>query len=517
MAADQSAQNETGLSPQELLQSERLQFALAERAANFGYWRLWLADGRLTWSPGMYKILECDPSQRPDNNWLLSQIVDDDVAHLQECIANAIRTRSPFHYRTHARRPDAKAQIVDTHGEVDLGPDGRVISVIGVCHDVTSQVRTEAERERAERMYRLMTEEASDIIMMYKPDGLIGFVSTALARTLKREVSELEHGRFLDLVHPNDREEAHRIAALPEPGKSTTATYRMRHGDGHYIWIEATTRGVYNEHGEVQHVISVSRDVSERKGHELTMKTARERAESANRAKSTFLANMSHELRTPLNAIIGFADIMREQMLGPVDNPRYREYVGLIHQSGQLLLDLITDILDMAKIEAGKLDLHLEQVDAGATIAECTRLLAERAAAKGVELAAELPQAPLLLAADRRALLQIMLNLASNAVKFTPEGGSVILGAERTLGGLCISVRDTGIGIAPEDLPRLGRPFEQVSADPSLAKGGTGLGLALVSALVEKHGGTMKIDSELGIGTTVTVTLPVAHAVEAAA
>ncbi len=216
----------------------------------------------------------------------------------------------------------------------------------------------------------------------------------------------------------------------------------MRHGDGHYIWIEATTRGVYNEHGEVQHVISVSRDVSERKGHELTMKTARRAGRERNRAKSTFLANMSHELRTPLNAIIGFADIMREQMLGPVDNPRYREYVGLIHQSGQLLLDLITDILDMAKIEAGKLDLHLEQVDAGATIAECTRLLAERAAAKGVELAAELPQAPLLLAADRRALLQIMLNLASNAVKFTPEGGSVILGAERTLGGLCISVRD---------------------------------------------------------------------------
>ena len=297
-------------------------------------------------------------------------------------------------------------QIVDTHGDVEIGPDGRVVSIIGVCHDVTQQVIAETERKKAEEMYRVMTEEASDIIVLYDAAGGVLFASSALERMLGRTIPEIEGGKFVELVHPDDIDEATKINRMPEPGETIVASYRVRHGDGHYVWIEARLRATYDEDGALQNMISVSRDISERKAHELTILAAQRQAEAANKAKSTFLANMSHELRTPLNAIIGFADIMREEMFGPLGSKRYSEYARLILNSGQLLLDLITDVLDMAKIEAGKLDLHPEPVDLAAAICDCMKLLAERAARGGVQLFAWTADGAPHLVADRRAITQ---------------------------------------------------------------------------------------------------------------
>ncbi len=311
--------------------------------------------------------------------------------------------------------------------------------------------------------------------------------------------------------------EAAKINATPLPGQTLTATYRARHGDGHYVWIEATTRAIYDDDGNLQNIIGVSRDVTDRRRREFETAAARDRAVAANLAKSTFLANMSHELRTPLNAIIGFADIMRQKMFGPLGAPRYEEYAGLIHESGELLLDLISDVLDMAKIEAGKLDLHPEPIDLRSLVSESVRLLGDRARASEVSLKAELPDGELSLEADRRAVKQILLNLLSNAVKFTLAGGTVTLRVTRESARLRIAVIDNGIGIPAEDLPRLGKPFEQVSTDPTVSKGGTGLGLALIRALADKHGGSMRIESEEGVGTTVTVELPISQDARAAA
>jgi PAS domain S-box-containing protein len=499
------------------LQSERAQFALAERAARFGYWRLRLADNHLTWSPGMYALLDIPPEQKADNAWLLAQIVPEDVGVLLEQVNHAIRSRSGFYYRSRAKDPAVTAQIVDTHGEVEIGPDGKVVSVIGVCHDVTKQVKAETERKRAEEMYRMMAEHGSDIIMLHQ-NGKVVFASAALERVLKRKPEEIQGGRYLELVHPDDYEEAEKLRGHHAPGETRTATYRALHGDGHYVWLESTTRGVHDEGADAFfREISTARDVTERKTQELRMRAAQERAETANRAKSTFLANMSHELRTPLNAIIGFADIMREQMFGPIGNERYREYATLVYDSGQHLLDLITDILDMAKIEAGKLELNLECVDVSGMIADCVRLLHDRATDAHVTMEAVLPECTLPLTADKRAVKQILLNLLSNALKFTPEGGHIFVSATEEENQIALAVRDTGIGIPTEQLPRLGRPFEQVCANASLAKGGTGLGLALVRALAEKHGGNMQISSAEGEGTTVTVRLPITQSGRAAA
>jgi PAS domain S-box-containing protein len=372
--------------------------------------------------------------------------------------------------------------------------------------------------EKAYHAYRLMAEEASDIVILHEPDGRIFFSSSALERILKRTAADIEQYRFLDLVHPDDVEEAARITAIPLPGQMLTATYRTLHGDGHYLWIETTTRGIYDpQTGALRNMISVSRDVTQRMNHELEVKAAQERAESANKAKSRFLANMSHELRTPLNAVIGFTDLMRQRTFGPLGNERYEEYATLIYDSGQLLLDLISDMLDMAKIEAGRLELNYERVDVNGTVEDCVRMLRDRAENNGLEFTLSLPEEPLFLIADKRAVKQILLNLLTNAIKFTPAGGHVGVNVRYGDGLTTITVRDTGVGIPASELPRLGNPFEQVNSDPMLAKGGSGLGLALVRALMEKHGGTLAVDSEEGVGTTVRVTFPLVANKRAAA
>jgi len=500
------------------LERARAHFDLAERAARFGYWRVELADGVTYWSPGMYRLLGVDPKKTPDSEWLLQQMEPEDRLAVEDAIATAIKTRSPFSYRTRARDPHVAAQIVDTQGEVAIGEDGRVTALVGVCYDVTQQVRAEEAREKAQQMYRLMTEEASDIILMYESDGRIVFASGALERVLGRNVDEIEQRRFLTLVHPDDLHEAVKIVERPPLGGTNTGNFRIRHAAGHYVWIEFTTRATYDaESGELRNFISVCRDVTVRKEQELEIKAAQERAEAASQAKSRFLANMSHELRTPLNAVIGFTDLMRQQMFGALGSDRYREYTTLIYDSGQLLLDLISDMLDMAKIEAGKLELNLERVDLTGTIEDCVRLLRIRADKGGLDLRIKRPPAPISLTADRRALKQVLLNLLTNAIKFTPDGGTVVIAfhSDGEFAKLC--VRDTGIGIPAHELPRLGRPFEQVCGDPMLAKAGTGLGLALVRALVEQHGGQMRIESQEGVGTEVSVDFPLTPARRAAA
>ncbi len=236
---------------------------------------------------------------------------------------------------------------------------------------------------------------------------------------------------------------------------------------------------------------------------------ARKRAETANQAKSRFLATMSHELRTPLNAIMGFSEVMHGELLGPLENETYREYAANIHTSGKHLLTLINEILDLSRIEAGRYDLHEEPVRLTDIAEDCHRLLKLRADTKGLQIvenfADDLPQ----VWADQRAIRQICLNLLSNALKFTPKGGRIVITIEPTQeGGQLLSVRDTGPGIPKEEIPKVLQAFGQGSLAHQTAEGGTGLGLPIVRNLIELHGGTFELFSELRKGTEVVVTLP---------
>ena len=239
------------------------------------------------------------------------------------------------------------------------------------------------------------------------------------------------------------------------------------------------------------------------------------KSEETLKARSRFLANMSHELRTPLNAILGFSEVMKTKMFGDLA-PKYVEYAELIHESGRHLMDLINDVLDMSKIEAARFTLNLDTFDARDAVNAALRLMRVQAEEAGVNLRGVLPNQPVLVHADRRALKQITLNLVSNALKFTPRGGHVTVNAVALEGLFELAVADTGVGIAPEDVKRLGRPFEQAGDMADQARG-TGLGLSLVKAFAELHGGDMSIESQLGEGTAVLVRMPVLAPAEPAA
>ena len=243
--------------------------------------------------------------------------------------------------------------------------------------------------------------------------------------------------------------------------------------------------------------------------HDDGLRAAWREAEAASRAKSEFLANMSHELRTPLNAIIGFSEIINKELLGPLETDRYRHYAGDILDSGHHLLEVISDILDISKVEAGEFELQAEETDLTGIIEQSVVLVRERAESAGLGLAIEAePDLPLLIV-DSRLIKQSLINLLSNAVKFTPAPGQVTVGAVRKPdGSVALSVSDTGIGIAAEDIPSVLQPFSQIESAFSRSHSGTGLGLPLAKSFIEAHGGTLEVQSEIGKGTTVTLHFP---------
>jgi len=256
-------------------------------------------------------------------------------------------------------------------------------------------------------------------------------------------------------------------------------------------------------------VVSVYSDVTEIKASERKLIEARSQAELANRAKSDFLANMSHELRTPLNAIIGFSEMICAEIFGPILDQKQLEYINDIHSSGLHLLSIINDVLDMSKIEAGKLELASETVIVQRVVAEAVRMVGERARSGHLVIGTALPADDIEMSGDERAIKQIMLNLLSNAVKFSPAGGRVELRVELDAADrVILEVEDHGIGMAEDDIDRALQPFGQSRAVTTKAYGGTGLGLPITKGLVAAHGGELIIESGLGQGTRVRVVLP---------
>lgn len=384
--------------------------------------------------------------------------------------------------------------------------DGFVVSLMS---DVSERRLNEERLRESEERYRALINLSPDAIYLHR-EGRITYCNEAALRLYGAEtVADLIGKHSLDLTHPDYREiVTERINIVVEDG---TETVRMRQRrlrlDGSDFWAEVAAAAVDLE-GSRGGIVAL-RDITDQIKIEEDMKQAREDAELASRAKTEFLANMSHELRTPLNAIIGFSDLMRQETFGPLGASQYGDYIQDIYQSGTHLLHVINDILDLSKVEAGKLDLDETEINLSDLVDRCVRLVMPRADENGLELFnnSEKNLPPVI--ADDRKLKQVLINLLSNAVKFTEAGGTITVDASySSQTGPVIRITDTGVGMEAEAIPRALEVFGQVDSTLSRKFEGTGLGLPLTRSLVELHGGTFAIESRPGVGTTVTVSLP---------
>ena len=358
--------------------------------------------------------------------------------------------------------------------------------------------RREAERDRIELGLREVLSHQPQLVMTLYPGGRI--LEAYGQAPLGLELRDLIDRLFGELVAPDERPAVEEALQRAVSEGSAEIAFAPAHNPQGW-WVLSLRRM------STIRIAAALREARAQRDRETELEQARISAEAQNAGKSRFLANMSHELRTPLNAIMGFSDIMRQRLFGPMSD-RYAEYAELIHDGGAHLLELINDVLDMSKIEAERFELSRETFDARDAAAAVIRLMRGQAERAGVTLRGVLASEALEVEADRRAVKQIALNLVSNALKFTPRSGAVTLTVQAVDDMLEIVVSDTGVGIAPGDLERLGTPFEQAgNADQRSA--GSGLGLSLVRAFARLHGGEMGLESSLGEGTTVTVRMPV--------
>lgn len=386
------------------------------------------------------------------------------------------------------------------------------VRIVGTLRDITDAKRQEAELREKEQRYRAMVEDSVAGLFWSSMDGKFIRANPTVAHILGYDspstvITEVAHiGKDL-CVEPGQWEQLN--DTLLFSGGINSYELQLRRRGGGIIWVSISGRLARNEDNQVQHFEGIIEDITRRKEAENALRIAKENADLANRAKSEFLANMSHELRTPLNAVIGFSEIIKDEMFGPVGRSEYVEYARDIHESGNHLLELINDILDVSKIESGKKELNESIFDLSRVTNAALRLVKPRADSGKLTLINDMPPNLPNIMGEELAIKQSILNLLSNAVKFTPEGGAVRINAYLCADGrLQITVSDTGIGIKPDDIAKVMVPFVQVGSAMSRRYAGTGLGLTLVKSLIELHGGEFKLESVFGKGTDAIFWLP---------
>jgi cell cycle sensor histidine kinase DivJ len=355
---------------------------------------------------------------------------------------------------------------------------------------------------RAEQ--KLVAENALDVVVRHDRQGTIDFVSPGAQELLGIAPSQLlEHGLAVAMSIGDALRCRDAIAQCIELGAPASLEMEIA-GGAAPRWIEFRCKPLADAEGAV----AVMRDITARRWHAIAMRQAREEAESASRAKSAFIATISHELRTPLNAIIGFSEMLHREFSDNESATRHAEYSRIIHESGEHLMSLVRDLLDISKIEAGRLTICAEPFHAPDVIASSVDTLRPAVEAKGITFDVAIAEDLGEISADRRACKQMLMNLLSNACKFTPEGGRIGLAAAIEGTNVVLAVRDSGIGIAPDHVARLGEPFYQVDNSHARQLEGAGLGLAIVRGLADLHGGRLEIESALGEGSCFRLVLP---------
>ncbi len=511
-----------------------------DTALNRGRCGLWdwdLSRGRIFWSQSMFTMLGLDTRSDLLTFGEVNALVKSDDIDLFAIADRLISSKIDHIDQTfRMQHTDGhwiwlRVRCELSHGAADAG-----MHLIGIAVDITEQKSLAEKTVEADLRLRDAIETIPEAFVLWDAGDRLVLCNSHFQRLHRLPDSAVTPGTSYETVievgsMPEVRSRLH------ETGTQTPGarTFEAQLDDGSWLHISErrTKDGGY---------VSVGTDITRIKEHEqklidndlrlratvidlkrsqtelerqaleladLAEKYSKEktRAEEANQTKSKFLANMSHELRTPLNAIIGFSEIMESGMFGTLGSEKYQEYCHDILTSGHYLLEVINDILDMSKIEAGRMKLDMEPLDLSKTLAESLRVVSGRADNKNLVLDADI-EGTIAVVADRRAIKQIIVNLLSNAVKFTPDGGKVVVRTRLLSDSIVLMIADTGIGIAPQSLARLGRPFEQVESQLTKTYHGSGLGLAIARSLTSLHGGSMRLRSKLGTGTVVCVSLP---------
>ena len=389
-----------------------------------------------------------------------------------------------------------------------LGTVSALIYATGIALGSDSLMRANlARRSREAAQCLLPALGPTDVITHHGHGGRIVYASANAQAVLGSPASDLENYGLFDRIHIADRPAYLRALSEAASGVTCEIEFRWRRrSEAEFIWIEMRCGSLPG--ATSPKVVAVMRDITARKIQQDALLEARAAAERANAAKSRFLACMSHELRTPLNAIIGFSDLLRNETDNLIDRARALEYARIINESGHHLLAVVNEILDMSRLETGNFGLFPQPLRVDAVIASCAELLALRAQDVGVTFKIDVPSDLPEIVADRRAVIQILINLITNAIKFSHRGGVVAVSASADGQHALLTVADNGIGIAPDDLKRIGSPFFQAQGKSERRQEGAGLGLSIVTALVSLHGGELKAESRPGEGTRMVVRLP---------
>ena len=512
-----------------------------DTALNRGRCGLWdwdLARGRVFWSHSMFDILGLPPKDDLLSFGEVNALVHKDDINLYALATQVADSRvQSIDHAFRMRHADGRWLWLRARCELARQEDDGGLHLIGIAVDITEQKNLVERTVAADLRLRDAIETIPEAFVLWDADNRLVLCNSNFQELHHLPDEVVQAGaRYESVVAAGKKPILRTTVTNDEAQQPGAGTFEVRLDDGRWMHISErrTKDGGY---------VSVGTDITKIKLHEqklvegekrqaqtindlrtsqealqlqteqladLAEKYAEEktRAEEANQAKSKFLANMSHELRTPLNAIIGFSEIMEAAMFGPLGAEKYNEYSRDIRESGEYLLDVINDILDMSKIEAGGIRLTPEEIDLDSVLADCMRVVWQRANEKHLTLQSRVAPA-IGLKADRRSLKQITLNLLSNAVKFTPDGGAVSVRGHVRAGKVTIAIEDSGIGIPKDALYKLGRPFEQVESQLTKRHQGSGLGLAIAKSLTELHGGAMRIHSRLGKGTMVVVRLPI--------
>ncbi|WGD49691.1 ATP-binding protein [Bradyrhizobium sp. CB1650] len=420
--------------------------------------------------------------------------------------------------------PPGEPSAVERGVFIAFGVVSATLYAAGLAFGAESLARTSvALLSREEERYWLLARNMSDVISRHQRNGAVQFISPAAESMLGIPVAQLlGHGLF-DRVHVADRPAYLTALSDAARGEVRSVEFRLRRdnaaserGQIDFVWVEMRCRPFDQEQARdvarEAEVVAVMRDVTDRKNQGQALEEARSAAEAADAAKTRFLATMSHELRTPLNAIIGFSEMIAQEQSLMLGAAQRKEYAQLINDSGQHLLSVVNGILDMSKMESGNFEISAEPFAPRGALLHCCNLLALKARENGIDLITDAPQDLPTMTGDPRAFKQIVLNLVANAIKFTERGGHVTVAAAASASQLTLRISDTGVGIAPDDLKRIGAPFFQAGKTYQRRHEGTGLGLSIVKSLVALHLGELTVQSRLGEGTAVTVRLPLVYA-----